>query len=250
MKYNTSNFNFKHIPEVRAEVIVSFLMKKYKLTTPVKFIELCNDADFYCFDLTRQTLVRCKPDHGMKWKLNKGYEFKYVTFKETKLMIKTPQWKTESLFGDFGSFLKTITRSVTQTTELVKKLYKGIQSEEFSPWLVDLLAVVTDLVDPWAYGPKRLFLTLCRLYSIVKRFYLFRDSRFASQVEYAEVFRAESMMFGSLSEVIVGLSMMQMPNHIINMIKTFNFMTGKRIQDSKIFMESMITLVRVFLRDY
>lgn len=240
MEVNKQNKQQNKMEKGNMDDVIQYIKDKYPQKESVKYIEICKTG-FFCFDVTRNTLIQCDSEHCARWQRNKGYVFKFITFKKCKLMLKMPEWVSQSIYSDIKSTFDFITSSISATISTYSLVSAGCKQEEFAPWLVDVLSLFSEIVDPYAFGPKRVLLMLTRLYSIIKRFVIWKNVYYKKEAKY----EAESLLFASFSDVIASFSLMQMPSYIVDMIKTFNFLTGKRIQDSKIFMDISVFTVNI-----
>lgn len=147
-------------------------------------------------------------------------------------------YKPNAFGPQFGVF-STVFQQLNNVMELYKNVKNGVKTiwtKEFGLFLMDLIRLIIDIRDGWITGSK-IITTLMSLYSLFQRF---KDvkAKFESQV-----FFLNDTTFDSL---ILTFSLIGVPKHILDVMKTFADITGRKLFNSNFVMSIITSLYDVF----
>lgn len=237
-KINISYIDFKSESSNTLPIKLQSYLKKHYSLEVVKYITREN-GNIHVLDLTRSTLIRTNASSLKILKSQIDYDYKHVTVNKELLVVKTPSLYKKEGFIDIFAGLK-LAISAMGTLPRIEQAMKNLASDaHFKPWAADLFALLVDLTNLKNFNLKSLLSALARLYSLITRFQIFKTNL------VDPCFQAESFMFTSLSEVATALAVIGVPTSVVNMIKNYTMITGKKIQDSMLFMESFSFLISV-----
>lgn len=195
-------------------------------------------TDFYFFAyLDSSTLVRVSKDRfrDIVKRIRSKYSVtvKYVKIdKATVLQIRNKQdnkwnevWQAQSLISSIFSSFSTAVEQIGA----VKSKIAALRSFDFKLLMIDVLAIIMEIRDGYLTFGK-IFSVLLSLYTSYHRF----TSLFTPQVT-------------SIVDLALGFSMIGLPTRIIELIKTFTTITGKRIFDSTVIYECLATFSEILL---
>lgn len=229
---NVFDFDFdmdNSLTDKHVKQIYGFIQSKCKTLNREGLIykELDNDA-YICFDLCRCIMIRCNVKKFKKFLAERSH-FKLFTYKNFKICVKTPlNYVSEGvldIFRDGWAIIANCTAMISQVGPLLSRVATGMQDKEVGLWMIDLMAIFAELVDPYSYGLKRLILLLARIYTLVKRF-----------VNWKKEYIAESFIFDSLHDVALAFAAIGLPQKVVDIMKNFTFLTGTKFIDTSLFM--------------
>lgn len=129
----------------------------------------------------------------------------------------------DAVLGGFGAVLTTV--------DTLKQGVSNINSQSCKLLLIDIVALIISIKDG-LLTPSKVISVLMNLYTIHKRYIaLFQGEKL---IHENRVFMPQST---TITDLVTGLSLLGLPEPVLNAIKTFTALTGKRIFDSEIAIE-------------
>jgi hypothetical protein len=216
-------------------VLISFYKKecnKYNIVGKQVVFKKCNGN--YVVMYLSQGLVFKVSKVVFKSKIreireNKAMSLKVVEYNSYKILViveKAIKMQKQSFNFALPSYFNFFSGVASQMQGLIdifsvaKNNMKTAFSLDFRLFLVDVLAMIVDIRDGFL-TPSKVLAILMRLYTSYTRFH--------------HMFRAQSL---GVSDLVVGFTMLGMPAVILDGIKSFTMLTGKRIFDSNVLMDT------------
>lgn len=209
-----------------------------------------NTNKYVCF-LSRGLLMQVREanfrTYGNKYANHKVLQQKYITVKTSTIMIIYEQrvFKPQIGFSLFKDLYNQLTRPI-ELLSSAKKQIETLTSTASKLIIIDVIALIMQIRDSY-FSATSLVACLMSLYTLHVRYmqvYLGADKH----INIPPLFNAQSGP--SLTELLIGFSALGLPGDILNAIKTFSTLTGKRIFESDFFLdtarqffESLITIV-------
>lgn len=227
---NNDFHGFSNGHKNRSQTVFNFLKTKYKqdISGDWKVFDLSDDG-YVSIDLFRKVMIFSNKDKFEKF-IKERSSFKFFSYKNYKICVKTPlNYTAQGLFDIFNNTVNSFTwikNSLGTISRGLHNFSEGIKDNRIGDWIIDFMAIITELVDPYSYGLKRLLLMLARIYTLVRRFIEWKN----------DYFSAQALIFSSFQDVAMAFAALGLPSHIIDIMKNFSFLTGTRITDTSLFM--------------
>lgn len=221
---------FKNGQENKSQIIFNFLKTKYRqdISGKWKVFEIKVDK-YVSIDLCRKVMIFSDKNKFEKF-IQERSSFKFFTYKQYKICVKTPlNYTAQGLLDMFSNTFNAfswIKESLGAVSTGLHNFSQSMKDERIGDWIIDFIAIVSELVDPYSYGLKRLLLVLVRIYTLVRRFLQWKNNYFSAQ----------ALVFTSFHDVAMAFAALGLPSRIIDMMKNFSFLTGTRITDTSLFM--------------
>lgn len=195
-----------------------------------------NDDRHYIFDERLNVLlgVNAKGINERRDKA-KDNKHKFIKLDGLTFLIIYKGHKAQIL-GDLFGKIQTALSSIMAVRSGVRTLF----TREFGLFIFDLMRMILDIRDGW-FTPAKIITTLMSLYSIYDRFTKL------GQVFNAQVYFLNDITFDSL---VLMFSTIGVPKFILDIIKTFTDITGRKLFNSNIVMSIITTfydLIKHFL---
>jgi len=153
------------------------------------------------------------------------------------------RWEAQSLTAAFRTLMNGF-NTVTETVNAVRSGADNINSQSFKLLIIDILALIVSIKEG-LLTPMRVISLLMNIYTVHKRYMaLFHGEK---HIVDGRIFMPQTT---SITDLIAGFAMLGLPDRLIQAIKTFTSLTGKRIFDSEIaieilagFFESIIVII-------
>jgi len=202
--------------------------------------EVSNLKDFYIYDFHRMKLFKTSQEYFRKkvLSLEKSHALKFLSDRHNKFVIyKHREYNGEFLLFDviggsinlgsavaskFSSLLNLI-KGISGT---MHNMAEGIRDPSFTPWLIDMLKFLTDVLDPyWSF--KKLFLNLVSLYTLGVRLLNWKADHF------------QESLFDSFSflDLAAAFSLVGIPSRVVEILRSFSLLTGKRMLETSTVLE-------------
>jgi len=237
-KQNGAALNNSHINKN----LITKVFKKAKINSlGINFYESSKSSGkHYIFDERTGIMIgvsnrdiASKQENCLNQKLKcKIFEYESIIF----LII----YKTNLFEPQFGIF-SNVYNQLNTILDLYKKSIKGVKTlitKEFGLFIMDLLRLIIDIRDGWISGSK-IITTLMSLYSL---FHRFKDigARYEAQVYFLN-----DTTFDSL---ILTFSLIGVPKIILEIMKTFSEITGRKLFNSNFVLSIVSSLYDLFKR--
>lgn len=209
-----------------------------------------NTNKYVCF-LSRGLLMQVREanfrTYGNKYANHKTLRLKYMTIKTSTIMIIYEQrvFKPQVGFSLFKDLYNQLTRPI-ELLSSVKKQIETLTSTASKLIIIDVIALIMQIRDSY-FTSTSLVACLMSLYTLHIR-YMQVYLGVEKTVNITPQFTAQSGP--TLTDLLIGFGAMGLPSDVLNAIKTFSTLTGKRIFESDFFLdiarqffESLITIV-------
>lgn len=211
------------------EVLGKFYVKYYKKETAgFNYYEYKKTKKFVCF-LSRNLLMRVSEksfrNYANKYANHARLNVKFVEVDECSVMIVSE--KRLTFKPQIGFVQKCIDTLKTPFIMLdsARALINTITSKASKMLLIDVIALILNLRDGY-FTATKLVGVIMQLYTIHARYMdLFTPNRYAPQSG------------PTVTELLLGFSLLGLPSGILEAIKTFSGLTGKRVFESETFLE-------------
>lgn len=192
-----------------------------------------NTNKYVCF-LSRGLLMQVKEAnfraYRNKYSNHKTLRLKFMTIKNSTIMMIYEQrvYKPQVGLSLFKDFYNQLTRPIELLTS-VKNQIKTLTSTASKLLIIDVIALIMQIRDGY-FTATSLVACLMSLYTLhIRYMQLFG-------IEERSSFVAQSGP--TLTDLLVGFSALGLPSEILNAIKTFSTLTGKRIFESDFFLDT------------
>jgi len=244
------NKNFNFINSIEYKTLCEKLGKIYLH----KFKKQCNGFSCYKYDdtslfvcfLSRNLLMEVTTakfsNYVAKYKDHAVLKGSIVNYdKEKVLIVSERQIRPQMDFVAIKNFLVTAMTGPFVLLDTVKDMIHKITSKATKLLVIDIIALLISLRDGY-FSVGKLLSALMNLYTLHERY---MDIWNGIHNE-----RLRPQAGASISDLLFGFAALGLPSHILDAIKTFTTITGKRIFDSTVFiegarvvLESLITIV-------
>lgn len=178
-----------------------------------------------------QVLVRAHWGYFMRKQMQYRNNHKNVTVGAYKVLICN-RWQPQSLRGVFDAMMNgfgTVTNAITT----VRNSAENINSQYFKLLIIDLLSLIISIKDG-LLTPSKVISVLMNIYTIHKRYLaLFEGEKIRV---HDRIYMPQST---SITDLLAGFVMLGLPERLIQAIKNFTALTGKRIFDSEVAIETL-----------
>lgn len=159
---------------------------------------------------------------------------KFITVNNARIMIvydKNPPRDFEPQAGFFSNILDMLTGPLKLLTD-VRDSIKTITSKQSKLFIIDVIALILQI--------KEGYLTATKVVSVLMNLYTLH-------LRYVDIFHGDSNSFTNwnrqsgppnLTDLLVGFTALGLPKFVLDAIKTFTAITGKRIFDSELIMDT------------
>lgn len=213
---------------------IAQINKKMKMEN-ISFVykEIDNSSCKFLYHYNRKTVTQVSEKMFRDVLLTTKYRVKMFRIKNN-----TYACMTESNFRPQG--LGDIYNFIMDKYVFIKGVATSLTNDHFKAWLLDVLTVILDLSDPLMYGPKRLVITLTRLYSLLLRLIDFRRNN---------TYYTQALGLGDVSfmAAVVGL-----PSVILEKLKIFQTLASLRVSSLDLFFDILVKFcdLVVLILDY
>lgn len=222
--------------------ICDILGKEYKRTyrkdiCGFNFYTYAPTNKYICF-LSHKFLMETKDIkfeyYVQKYTNHNTLRSKFITINDARIMIvydKNPPSEFKSQAGFFTNILDMLTGPLRLLTD-VRDTIKTVTSKASKLFIIDVISLILQIKDG--------YLTATKVVSVLMNLYTLH-------LRYVEIFQANGV--GSptwnrqsgppnLTDLLVGFAALGLPKGILDAIKTFTTITGKRIFDSDLIMDT------------
>ncbi|APG77358.1 hypothetical protein 1 [Shahe heteroptera virus 4] len=233
-KYNNNNELEGKTEKIRAICKRMGLMytKIYKKETiGFNYYNYKNTSKFVCFlsrNLLMQVSVKNFSFYGSKYNNHPALKIKYVNMEESTIMIIYEK-NIDKFKPQVGFIDKCVDMLTTPFVmlESAKTFIHKLTSTTSKLILIDLISLMLNLRDGY-FTATKLVSCLMQIYTLHCR--------------YMDLFHKPKPNFvpqtgANLTELLVGLSLMGLPVSVMNAIKNFSALTGKRIFESDLLLD-------------
>jgi len=229
-----------YVPENGNDVIAfvtSKMLRDTKSLRPICYVEKEFDSPYYVCFVDGHYLERVdKNTFSQRLRVNAQMDTKRVRVVErygSKIcFINHKHWEAETIGSMFGFVRGAISGAFDQLSYM-RQCLSTVQTTDFKLFLIDLLAIMVELRDGYL-TPMKFCSVLLSLYTSYHRF--------------NKMFVAQTL---GMSDVFVGLTMMGLPSAVIDGLKSFATITGKRVFDAEIISQALshlVTAIRGIIR--
>lgn len=222
---NVKNYKVRHI----CEVLGRYYKKYYKKETAgFNYYEYRKSGKFVCF-MSRNVLMQVSESsfrsYAVKHANHTQLHVKFIDVDDNNIMIITEKKLTFKPQVGFVQKCIDALRTPFVMLESARNLVSTITSRASKMLLIDIIALMLNLRDGYFTATKFVGV-LMQMYTIHARYMdLFSPRNFAPQSG------------PTMTELILGFSLLGLPTTILEAIKTFGNLTGKRIFESETFLE-------------
>jgi len=203
--------------------VLELIRKRYKAwfqDVSVYKMHIQDDCDKYYFiDLDRHVIIHCTK-RFFECKLRKLHS-KVVNYKGNLIMICTEKRKFQPEALDFlnsiSGFFSKLYDYVGKVSDIGKKCVMLIRDDDLKLVFVDLLAFMMNMRDGY-FTFTKVLTSLLTIFTLSTRV---RNS-------ISKTFRAQDL---SVNDIILGFSVFGVPDVILQRLKTFMALSGKRLHD-------------------
>ena len=205
-----------------------------------------NTKRFVCF-LSRKLLMQVHNKnfvfYGNKYADHHSLKLKYLTYGDCKIMLVYEREVFKAQFG-FG-FLKNIYASITQPIMLLsdaKEKLSTLVGTASKCLIIDVLALLLNLRDGFL-TPTKVASLLMSLYTLhIRYMHIYHgkdvDVSILPRIPKRTAETMNAQAGASLTDLLIGFTALGLPTKILDAIRTFTTLTGKRIFESDVFMET------------
>lgn len=201
--------------------IVSYIRKTYVELGQIKMHTFVV-SEYFVFNEQRKLLLNCDVSFFNKEHTKNAFHSnvttKIVTLGTATLLcinVKKCHFESQSLMFSIRQSFNSCFSSFNN----LKHKFRAIKSEEFRLMLVDILSLVFTIRDQYI-SPSKFISVILSIYTLFRR--------------YIKLFTPQTL---GMNELFMGLSVLGLPQGVINSIKEFNLVTGKRLTDINVIMD-------------
>lgn len=241
-KERSENYRSLNKPRLKDERLPEDIVKLVKgkfgkrLSKDVTYYE--GDGDFYIFNLDKAILRRVNSRKLEKYLRMESVKYrmaKCIRIKETKIFVCSDKklWEAEILdfMKPFSGVVKDTFTSINNFADSMKRMASKVNSFEARMLVLDLLTLILTCREGY-FSFGTVVITVLNIYSISKR---------------AEaVFNSQVLEIG-LNDLALLVSIFGLPSGLLESIKQFNLLSGKRFTDCNALMSVMIKFFGMIL---
>lgn len=205
-----------------------------------------NTNKFVCF-LSRKLLMQVRVKnfnfYGDKYSAHPTLKLKYLTYGDITVMVVYEKEVFKAQFG-FG-FLKNIFSSITSPIMLLSEAKEKISTlvgTASKCLIIDVLALLLNLRDGFL-TPTKVASLLMNLYTLhIRYMHIYHgkdvDVSILPRLPKKTPATMNAQAGANLTDLLIGFTALGLPTKILDAIRTFTSLTGKRIFESDFFMET------------
>lgn len=229
MNSQTSNENYKaeglQTGSLLKQAIQKLFNKAKIRTIGVNYHESSRSTGFHYIYDERMNVLLGTDKKGITERSDNNKILRQKVFKidnATFLVIYKEGTHTPQVLGSIFSKIQSVFSSLMSVRAGVKSIF----SKEFGFFIFDLIRMILDIREGWL-SPGKVLTTLMSLYSIYDRF-----------IKLGEVYRAQVYFLNDITfdSIVLMFSAIGVPKTILDTIKTFTDITGRKLFNSSMVM--------------
>lgn len=218
------------------------------------YYSYANTHKFVCF-LSRKLLMQVRNKnfsfYGNKYASHPTLKVKYLTYGDCTVMIVSEKNVFRAQFGldFFKNLYANISYPITLLSE-AKQRISTLLSTASKCLIIDVLALLLSLRDGFL-TPVKIASVLMNIYTLhIRYMQIYHGANIEINILPVVPGPMNAQAGANLTDLLIGFSALGLPTKILDAIRTFTTLTGKRIFESDFFMEtahsffsSLITII-------